>query len=74
MGDLLRLSGCQTVRIASFFPLAPGVPRVDDRRVESDVVDVIRNGLQWKDCALLLLRQLHRHDRHLPALIREACA
>ena len=24
-------------------------PRVDDRRVVSGVVDVIRNGLQWKD-------------------------
>ena len=34
-------------------PLLPnkprGVPRVDDRRVVSGIVYVIRNGLQWKD-------------------------
>jgi len=29
--------------------LAHGVPRVDDRRVVSGIVYVIRNGLQWKD-------------------------
>ncbi|NHN95223.1 transposase [Acetobacter thailandicus] len=29
--------------------LAHGVPRVDDRRVLSGIVYVIRNGLQWKD-------------------------
>ncbi|BCK77306.1 transposase [Acetobacter aceti NRIC 0242] len=32
-----------------FFPLAHGVPRVDDRRVLSGIVYVICNGLQWKD-------------------------
>nr|WP_254511889.1 transposase [Komagataeibacter oboediens] len=36
-------------RIEPFFPLAHGVPRVDDRRVLSGIVYVIRNGLQWKD-------------------------
>jgi transposase len=36
-------------RISPFFPLAHGVPRVDDRRVVSGIVYVIRNGLQWKD-------------------------
>lgn len=28
--------------------LAHGVPRVDDRRMVSGIVYVIRNGLQWK--------------------------
>ena len=32
-----------------FFPAAHGVPRVDDRRVVSGIVYVIRNGLQRKD-------------------------
>ncbi len=32
-----------------YFPLAHGVARVDDRRVLSGIVYVIRNGLQWKD-------------------------
>jgi transposase len=29
--------------------LSHGVPRVDDRRVVSGIVYVIKNGLQWKD-------------------------
>ena len=35
-------------RLSPHFPLAHGVPRVDDRRVVSGIVYVIRNGLQWK--------------------------
>ena len=36
-------------RISPYFPLSHEVPRVDDRRVVSGIVYVIRNGLQWKD-------------------------
>ncbi|GBO81569.1 transposase [Acetobacter aceti NRIC 0242] len=36
-------------RIRPYFPLAHDVPRVDDRRVLSGIVYVIRNGLQRKD-------------------------
>ena len=49
MSDLFLLSERQMARISGFFPLAHGVPRVDDRRVVSGIVYVIRNGLQWKD-------------------------
>jgi transposase len=49
MSDLFLLSECQMTRISPSFPLAHGVPRVDDRRVVSGIVYVIRNGLQWKD-------------------------
>ena len=49
MGDLFLLSERQMARISRFFPLSHGVPRVDDRRVVSGIVYVIRNGLQWKD-------------------------
>ncbi|WP_201860069.1 IS5 family transposase [Microvirga soli] len=49
MGDLFLLSERQLARISPYFPLAHGVPRVDDRRVVSGIVYVIRNGLQWKD-------------------------
>jgi len=49
MGDLFLLSERQMARISPFFPLSPGVPRVDDRRVVSGIIYVIRNGLQWKD-------------------------
>lgn len=49
MDDLFLLSERQMTRISPHFPLSHGVPRVDDRRVVSGIVYVIRNGLQWKD-------------------------
>ncbi len=49
MGDLFLLSERQMARISPCFTLAHGVPRVEDRRVVSGIVYVIRNGLQWKD-------------------------
>ena len=49
MNGLFLLSEAQLARIAPHFPLARGVPRVDDRRVVSGIVYVIKHGLQWKD-------------------------
>ena len=49
MDDLFLLSETQMRRIAPYFPLSHGVPRVDDRRVVSGIVFVIRNGLRWRD-------------------------
>lgn len=49
MSDLFLLSCAQLRRIEPFFPRSRGLPRVDDRRVISGIVYVIRNGLQWKD-------------------------
>ena len=49
MSELFLLSARQMARISPFFPLAHGVPRVDDRRVVSGIVYVIKHGLQWKD-------------------------
>ncbi len=49
MSDVFLLTARQMARIVPFFPLAHGVPRVDDRRVVSGIVYVIKNGLQWKD-------------------------
>ncbi len=49
MTVLFLLSEAQMARIAPHFPLAHGVPRVDDRRVVSGIVYVIKHGLQWKD-------------------------
>ncbi len=51
IGDLFLLGEGQMARIAPHFPLSREVPRVDDRRVVSGIVYVIRNGLQWKDAA-----------------------
>lgn len=49
MTEVFLLSKQQMKRISPFFPLPHGIPRVDDRRVVSGIVYVIRNGLQWKD-------------------------
>ena len=49
MRDLFLLTAGQMARISPFFPLSHGVPRVDDRRVVSGIVYVIKHGLQWKD-------------------------
>ena len=49
MSELLMLSRAQMRRIEPYFPLAHGVPRVDDRRILSGIVFVIRNGLRWRD-------------------------
>jgi transposase len=49
MSDEFLLTMQQLNRIKPYFPLSHGVPRVDDRRVISGIIYVIRYGLQWKD-------------------------
>ena len=49
MGDLFWLSKAQLAIIEPCFPLPHGVPRVDDRKVVSGIIFVIRNGLRWRD-------------------------
>ena len=49
MTDLIWLSEAQMRRIKPYFPLSHGVPRVDDRKVISGIIFVIRNGLRWRD-------------------------
>ena len=49
MSDLYYLSKSQFNRIKPYFPLSHGVPRVDDRRVISGIIHVIKRGLQWRD-------------------------
>jgi len=49
MSDLIWLSEAQMRQIEPYFPLSHGVPRVDDRRVLSGIIFVIRNGLRWRD-------------------------
>ena len=36
-------------RIERYFPLSHGIARVDDRRIVSAIVFVIKNGLRWRD-------------------------
>ena len=49
MTEPMLLSEAQMRRIEPYFPLSRGRARVDDRRVLSGIVYVIRNGLMWRD-------------------------
>lgn len=49
MSELFMLTDAQLRRIEAWFPLSHGVPRVDDRRVISGIIFVIKNGLRWRD-------------------------
>ena len=49
MPKLPMLSEAQIRRLQPFFPVQRGLRRVDDRRVISGIIYVIRYGLQWKD-------------------------
>jgi putative transposase len=44
MTDLFLLSRVQMRRIERYFPLSHGIARVDDRRIVSAIVFVIKNG------------------------------
>ena len=49
MAEFRWLSEAQMRRISPYFPLSHGIPRMDDRRVISGIIFVIRNGLRWRD-------------------------
>ena len=49
MADLFLLSRVQMRRIERYFPLSHGIARVDDRRIVSAIIFVIKNGLRWRD-------------------------
>ena len=49
MSEVFMLTRKQMSLIKPYFPLSHGRPRVDDRRVISGILYVIKNGLRWKD-------------------------
>ena len=49
MSQVFSLSAKQLERIKPFFPRSHGIPRVDDRKVISGIIYVIKHGLQWQD-------------------------
>ena len=49
MPKLPLLTEAQMRRLRPFFPVSRGLRRVDDRRVISGIIYVIRFGLRWKD-------------------------
>jgi len=49
MRELALLPSEDFVRIKRYFPRPHGVERVDDLRVVSGIIYVIKNGLRWRD-------------------------
>jgi len=49
MNELFWLSQSQLNIIKPYFPPSRGVPRVDDLRVISGIIHVLKRGLQWRD-------------------------
>jgi putative transposase len=49
MTDLFLLSPSQMRRIKPYFPLSHGIARVDDQRIVSAIIFVLKNGLRWRD-------------------------
>ncbi|HVI91825.1 MAG TPA: IS5 family transposase [Dongiaceae bacterium] len=49
MSDQFWLTKAQLERIEPHFPNSRGIPRVNDQRVVSGIIHVIRNGLRWRD-------------------------
>ena len=56
MTEMILLSEAQMARISPFFPLSHGIPRVDNRRVISGIIFVIRDGLRWTGPGDILLK------------------
>ena len=54
------LSEAQMRRIEPYFPLFHGIPRVDDRRIISGIVYVIKHGLMWRDAPKGMGRKMDR--------------
>ena len=49
MSDYFWLTRSQLERIEPHFPLSHGIPRVDDLRVISGIIHVIKCDLHWRD-------------------------
>ena len=49
MSKLFYLSVHQLDVIRPYFPLSHGIARVDDLRVISGIIYVLKHGLQWRD-------------------------
>jgi len=49
MSALFYLSETQMAKIKPFFPYSHGKPRVDDRRVISGIIYVLKRGLPWEN-------------------------
>ena len=51
MDNLFWLTDDQMAKLEPYFPKPHGRPRVDDKRVLSGIIFIIRNGLRWCDAS-----------------------
>lgn len=49
MSELYWLTDEQLAKLSPFFPKSYGKPCVDDKRVQSGIIFINRNGLRWRD-------------------------
>lgn len=49
MNELFYLTRAQLQQLEPYFPRSHGRPRVDDLRVISGIIHVLKRGLQWRD-------------------------
>ncbi len=70
MADLFWLTDAQWAVIGPFMPTnQPGARRVDDRRVISGIIHVLKTGCRWRDCpadygpATTVYNRCHRWSR-----------
>ena len=63
MSDLFLLTPSPFARIRPYFPLVRGIPRVDDRRVVSGVIYVLKHGLQRNPTVSAALRAEAEHRK-----------
>ena len=70
MDDLFRLREEQLERIQPFCPKSRGVSRVDDRKVVSGIIHVLRSGLRSRGCPSRLWTLQDPHQP-LPPLVGE---
>ena len=68
MDGLFRLREEQLERIKPFFPKSRGVSRVDDRKVLSGIIYVLRSGLRSRECPSRLWTLENPHQP-LPPLV-----
>ena len=67
MADLFCLSDAQRARLERLLPQdVRGVPHVDDRRVSSGIIHVLRSGCLWSDAP--------RHTVNTRRCITASCA
>ncbi len=65
MSEQFWLSEVQVEQLAPYFPRSRGKEPVDDRRVLSGIIHVIRNGLRWCDAPSVYGSHKTLYNRHV---------